>query len=232
MTTASTDKLNLRLVRASDYIQRFDLELRHKPGKQHIVPDALSRLASTNSATGRLADEGELDALFTTALVEMDEAFRKRLTDGYRSDLNWRKISDILDKSDRSTEDSAQLPFYRENDLIFRSDGYTTGSHAYEPRRLCVPWPVIKDILDTAHDDTHPGFARCYEKVSASYYIRGLTRYLRDYLKHCPQCQIYQTRRHKPYGSLQPILTPPVPFIQLLLISCWLYRDPRKPMIA
>ena len=46
MTTSSTAKLNLRLIRASEYIQRFrSLEFRHKPGKQHIVPDALSRLS-------------------------------------------------------------------------------------------------------------------------------------------------------------------------------------------
>ena len=49
MTTIFTDKLNFRLVRVSDYIQRFDVELRHKSGKQHIVPDALSRLASSNT---------------------------------------------------------------------------------------------------------------------------------------------------------------------------------------
>lgn len=40
--TMSTEKLNLRLIRASEYLQRFNLDIRHKPGKQHIVPDALS----------------------------------------------------------------------------------------------------------------------------------------------------------------------------------------------
>ena len=31
---------------ASEYLQRFRIELRHKPGKANVVPDALSRLAS------------------------------------------------------------------------------------------------------------------------------------------------------------------------------------------
>jgi len=43
--------------------------------------------------------KGELDALFTTAFVEMEEAFRRRLIDGYKIGLNWRKISNVLDKS-------------------------------------------------------------------------------------------------------------------------------------
>ena len=212
MTTTSIDKFNLRFVRASDYIQRFNLDIRHKPGKQHIVPDALSRLASdnTNAPVARNSDEGELDALFTTSLVEMEEGFRNRILDGYKTDLNWQKISQVLDAGG---EDAAKLPFYRgENGLIFRSDDFTTGDHAYEPRRLCIPHPVVPDILRLAHDDGHAGYAKCFEEVSASYYIRGLSRYLRDYLKHCPECQVYQTRRHAPYGSLQPILTPPIPF--------------------
>ena len=45
LTTSSTDKMNLRLVRASDYIQRFrNIEFRYKQGARHIIPDALSRL--------------------------------------------------------------------------------------------------------------------------------------------------------------------------------------------
>lgn len=110
MTTASTDKLNLRLVRASDYIQRFELEFRHKPGKQHIVPNALFRLPSDNASLP--SQNGELDALFTTVLVEMEEGFRKKVVDGYRSDQNWKKILEVLDKS---AADSAKLPFYRES---------------------------------------------------------------------------------------------------------------------
>ena len=210
LKTTSTDKLNLRLIRASDYIQRFNLDIRHKPGKQHVVPNALSRLSSDNAEPKTAENDDELDALFTASLVEMNEAFRKRIVDDYKSDLNWQRITNILDNGD---EDAAKLPFCRgEDGLIFRSDGFTTGDHAYEPRRLCIPHPVIQNILHQAHDDGHAGYAKCYERISASYYIRGLSRYLRDYLKHCPECQIFQTRRHAPYGSLQPILTPPIPF--------------------
>ena len=35
---------------------------------------------------------------------------------------------------------------------------------------------------------------------------------MRDFIKECPECKIFQTRRHAPYGSLQPIDAPPTPF--------------------
>ena len=44
LSSNSTAKLNLRLVRASTYLSQFMLNVRHKPGKQHVVPGALSRM--------------------------------------------------------------------------------------------------------------------------------------------------------------------------------------------
>ncbi len=68
-STSSTNKLNLKLIWASEYLQRINIEIHHKPGKQHIVPDALSWLASTNSDTKPEFLEDKLDALFTVLLV-------------------------------------------------------------------------------------------------------------------------------------------------------------------
>ena len=82
---------------------------------------------------------------------------------------------------------------------------------------LCIPPSVALDILGIAHGEGHPGFFCCYEIVSHSWYIRSLTKLLRSFICHCPQCLVLQTRRHPPYGSLQPIESPPVPFFTLTL---------------
>lgn len=214
LSISSTDKLNLRLIRASDYIQRFNIILKHKPGKQHIVSDALSRLPTDNKEE-KLGQEGELDVLFTAALVKMDPDFLRKIREGYASDPIWRKISRVIESA---TEDGTKILFCRENNgLIYRLEGYSSGDHAFIPRRLCIPKVAIKDILDTAHDSSHGGFARYYERVSSSYFIKNLTGHLKDYLKNCPECQINQTRRHRPYGKLQPILSTPIPFHTITL---------------
>src|SRR5438045_2961768 len=36
-TTISIERLNLRLVHASEYLSRFQLDIHHKPGKAHLV---------------------------------------------------------------------------------------------------------------------------------------------------------------------------------------------------
>ena len=87
LTSSSTEKLNLRLVRASAYVQTFrNIEFRHKPGASHKVPDALSRL--TNKSHQSDDSEGILDALWAhaytaTSLVEMSPEFKARMVKGY-----------------------------------------------------------------------------------------------------------------------------------------------------
>ena len=50
--------------------ESFRLDVRHKPGKEHIVPDALSRLASSKST---LPDNhSELDVLYAAATQALD----------------------------------------------------------------------------------------------------------------------------------------------------------------
>ena len=216
LTTFSIDKLNLRLIRISDYLQRFNLNIRHKLDKQHIVFDALFRLASVSIEIKIDAtDEDELDTLFITSLIELDEAFRKKIIDEYAIDLNWQKINKVLDSA---IENDTKLSFYRENDLIFRDDDLVdTDFNSYETRRLCISYLAINDILKMIHDEDHSDFAKNYDKISASWYIRDLAKYLRDYLKHCSECQIYQIKRHLSYDSLQSILTSLISFHTIIM---------------
>ena len=89
LTTISIDKLNLRLVRASNYIQRFNLNIRHKFDKQHIVSNVLFRLINVNiNASIKDFDDDEFDALFIMSLVEMNSMFKQRILDDYKTDLN------------------------------------------------------------------------------------------------------------------------------------------------
>ena len=136
----------------------------------------------------------------------MNEAFCKRVIDDYKSDFNWQKIVIMI-----NIEDDVKFSFFRKNDLIFRMNDFIIEPHAYESRRLYISHSMIENILKMIHDENHDGFARCYKKISTFYYIWELTRYFREYFKHCSKCQIFQTRRHLSYEFMQ--------FIFILLIS-------------
>jgi Reverse transcriptase (RNA-dependent DNA polymerase)/RNase H-like domain found in reverse transcriptase/Integrase zinc binding domain len=68
--SSNVDRLNIRLVRASQYLSQFELDVRYKPGRQHTLPDAISRLASTAVSKH---DGDEILALMATAAEHDNE---------------------------------------------------------------------------------------------------------------------------------------------------------------
>ena len=254
MLTNSTMRMNVRLVRASQFLRQFHLIVRHKPGKEHIIPDALSRLASANSS-GHDAEYAELDALFVyhTTLVRINPDLVKQILDGYMSDGWWSRVRKQVLDNKKLGVDKALLPFVLADadasdsdpyfqprpeppdNTVLESDSVSLSeeqSDVFEPninklifhldrstgvRRLCIPPFVAPELLSIAHSEGHPGFSCCHEIISRSWFIQGLTKLLRSFICHCPQCFSLQTRRHAPYGLLQPIQSPPMPFFTLIL---------------
>lgn len=104
--------MNVRLVRASQFLKQFHLIVQHKPGKEHIIPNTLSRLASANNSDHD-PEYAELDALFLyhTTLVQISPDLIKRILDGYTSDKWWSKVrKQVLDNKELGV-DKTLLPF-------------------------------------------------------------------------------------------------------------------------
>lgn len=99
------------------------------------------------------------------------------------------------------------LRFKLLGDLIY----YTNQADGRE--RLCIPNSLEQEIFKQAHDEQHhSGYHRSYDRVYPSIYMRHLARNLKSYIEHCPECQLNQTKRHKPHGNLVPIDRPGIPF--------------------
>jgi RNase H-like domain found in reverse transcriptase/Reverse transcriptase (RNA-dependent DNA polymerase)/Integrase zinc binding domain len=216
LKSVSVERLNLRLVRASQYLQQFRIKVYHRPGKTNAVADALSRLL-----TGRHDDDSapkfDLDTLYDnvavyhTSLVELAPDFKGQFIAGYLKDPKWAKVLELLNQENqRKDPKKTNLPYYIHDGLL-----YTTGNN--ECPKLCIPRTVVPFLFELAHDKSgHQGFARSYERLQGLAICKG-SKLLRQYIKACPQCEQYSTKRHKPYGSLQPILPPPIPFHTLTI---------------
>ena len=217
LTTVSIVKPNLRLIRASQYISQFNLDVRYRPGKIHLVPDSISRLLGTIeiSHTSTLEDlDEDTEAYTTTAtLVEMDPNFKKRIIAGYQKESQWKRILEHITPKGNKGNESKEPTSVKDNGMKFHYDKGLIYYISLTGNRLYISKSLHHDIFRMAHDDnSHRGFHRAYEAIVSSMYLRKLTNELRTYTKHCPSCQRNQTQRHKPYGGLHPIRSPPVPY--------------------
>ena len=84
--------------------------------------------------------------------------------------------------------------------------------------RLCIPSALEAEVFKLAYDEMgHSGYARTHERLTEGLYISGMATKLHEFIRHCSNCQLNQTPRHMPHGSLQPIYSPSRPFHTLTI---------------
>ena len=212
LCTSSSDRSNLRLIRASQYISQFqNLEIRYKAGNINTVPDALSRLIANRTKPATTSDDGELEHLSAQGYCVAVEAklgdnLLSQIKEGYQTDPQWKDVIKTVRNIDSPhMTASGEHVFFWHEDLLYYSDDLGR-------RRICIPKAMTKNVFDMAHDQRHhTGFQRTYHFLCSSVYIVHMAKKLRDYIAHCPVCALNKTTRHQPFGSLKPILTPAVP---------------------
>lgn len=83
-------RLNLCFIQTFQYLSQFNFDVKHKLDKLNIVPDVLSCLSGINNlcTVDNTNDYNKLNAqnLYNTTLVEMNEAFVKKILDKYNKD--------------------------------------------------------------------------------------------------------------------------------------------------
>ncbi|KAI7082861.1 hypothetical protein KC356_g8025 [Hortaea werneckii] len=192
LASSSADKLNNRLLAPPNI----------SPSSA-ISGWSTSQVANTSSLTpfrdsqrpGATAGnvlEDVVDVCTSTHVV-MNNGIMAQLLAAYQTDKHMSRVQSLLQSSPDSTS--------------FQQDG---NGLFYLDDRLCILQALEGDIFQAAHDaQYHVGFHRLYLKVASQYFIRKLASWLRKYLRHCLDCQVLDTKRHKPYGASHPITSPP-----------------------
>jgi hypothetical protein len=171
------------------------------------VSNVLFQLINDNDESN-IFESNELSVLYTITFVKMNFEFKFKFISEYFSNLKWKKIILMLSKNQM-----IKLLFELNNDdLLYRTD-HVAIEHVYEFKRLCISSNIIQNILQMTHfNNKHSEFAKCYDEIFVFWYIHKLFKILREFLRHCFECQIFQTRRHKSYDFLQSIFTSSVFF--------------------
>jgi RNase H-like domain found in reverse transcriptase/Chromo (CHRromatin Organisation MOdifier) domain/Integrase zinc binding domain len=238
LQTTSPGKKNLRLANWSLFLSQFwhNIDVHYCRGIENVMADALSRI---RTQLGEFSEENEMarkirqkreefdkedihtfnvnENHVSASLVQLDEDFKKELSEAYESDIHFGPIWNVLIKYVEEYEDKPVPEFLgrprspyklmnsKEHPLIFYED--TTDQRL----RLCIPYRHLKEVLQLAHDqENHHGIEKTYGRAIAGFFAPHMFRQVKRYA-HCPKCAINRTLRHKPHGETQPISTPPVP---------------------
>jgi hypothetical protein len=220
LKTASPERANMRLIRGSQYLSQFRLDVRYTPGKSNVVADALSRLKRVEMKTDIftvindiIPDQDRPED--TESQIHMSPEFLERWSTGLRDDRHYRTIFAELEEKIGDADEVEAYGWLLKNSggkpLLFVRKGETG-------LRACVPANLVQELLKAAHDKQgHPGIETTFSNIRDHFYMPRMSAVVRTYVSSCPECAKKRTANHKPYGKLQPIEPPVRPFSMLTI---------------
>jgi len=185
-TTACT---NNRLNRWRILLSEFDYDVEYKPGPQHAVAVALSRIPIEKLDTGPISQEiptiwvttqsgAVLDPRLPenreTARMPLDELAQKQAPDEFG-----QGVKNLLDTP-------TPTRFYENADGLLCRRGHREGT-----QQVLVPQTLVKDVLRAEHFcpwAAHPNGTRMYQTLRDQYYWPSLAMDVFGWVAACPTC--------------------------------------------
>ena len=192
------------------------LELLERPRRAHALQDEQS---SRGAMVARSQVEAYLDRqvprVAIRALVGSGSPYHGE-SEELRDQISSLQEGDAFCVAQRSTalsESSDQLWSVTPN-----------GPHGLLCRRGKIVIPDVaalrRELLRIHHDDPlsgHFGHRRTLELLSRHYYWKSMQEDVKNYVDTCTSCQLTKSRRHRPYGELQPLPVPEGPWQEIAM---------------
>lgn len=165
-----------RLARWSMYLAAYDVDIIHRKGAMHHVPDALSRMYENQT---------ELNALKESN----DDWYESRINDVIKYPkkfYNWYTANGIL--------------YHRTESTL--TDAVAQDEASW---KVVVKQKNRDRILFDTHDNVqsgHLGIEKTHARIAKDYYWPGMFKDIVNYVKHCDICQKIKSEQYAPPGML------------------------------
>lgn len=146
-------------------LQPFKFTISHRKGKEHIVPDALSRIPQEISELELPSSEIDLNS----------EHFADQ---------------DYEDLKEKVKENQSRFPDIKiiNNFVYYRTQHYRGIEEEQDAWKLWVPNALRKETISRSHDSTtavHGGMSKTIHLLKRHFYWPGLVQDVRNYIRDC-----------------------------------------------
>ena len=193
-----------RLQRMMLRLQRFDLNLTYKPGKEMFIADALSRALpkqSKISSTSHFCNDLET-VNFVEDLPISDSTLAKFQVETAK-DESLQVLSQVIRAgwpTKTSMVPTSAQPFFKYRDEMTLQNGLI-----FKGTKIVVPESLHRCMLEETHK-SHQGLQACLRRAREVFFWPKLSAQLKDLIDKCSICQSV-----KPEQASEPLQPHPVP---------------------
>ena len=191
---------NARQARWAEFLTKFDIDLRYRPGKQSGAPDLLSRRADHD--THGTEDSKEMillpDSLF--AKVDQKIAYIDHPSEGESTEktVYIAQMKDPLIEGFNKLLEGTPMP-----------DGWSRPERLFLYRgKIYIPPSLRQTFFRNLHSSpaaAHPGRDATLFSIRKDYYWPGMRNDIEEWVRNCDVCQRVKVFPKKPHGELKPI---------------------------
>ena len=192
------NELPPRIQRFRIRLMRYSYKIVHIPGKDLVVPDALSRAPCGNlPSTRELEEEVTSYAQFITSELP--------LTNSYLSKIKEEQIADsvcmqLIEFCNTEWPDKSKLPGVLKAYYPFRGEIAYNNQLLMRGSRIIVPSCLRLEVLDFIHEG-HQGIVKCRERAKQAVWWPGLATQIADLVYKCSVCS------HESRESREPLIS-------------------------
>ncbi|XP_046855956.1 uncharacterized protein K02A2.6-like [Xenia sp. Carnegie-2017] len=191
------DQLPPRIQRFKMRLMKYSFTIRHIPGKELVVADALSRAPNMKQPTKSDNNLSEDLNIYVAQIVQNIPASERRLEEIRRhqqEDPVCTKLVEFCSEGwpDRNRITSTLLPYYFERATIKMQKGMLM-----KDSRLIIPSSLRLDILEKIHAG-HQGIRKCRERARESVWWPGLSKHIENMVTDCSICCKYRENHAEP----------------------------------
>jgi len=181
-----------RVARWITYLQEFNFEIKHIPGRSNEVADLLSRDIEVNS--------GEV----------VDIALEQRRDPDLLAIIKYLETKELPENNNKAREvvHKADIYVIDQDILYFIGLKKNQGSNRHR-KRIAIPRDLKRTVLEDCHDlptSGHLDFQRTLARVEETYHWDGLYGDVKQYCDSCQDCYRKKNSRLGKQGQLESIV--------------------------
>lgn len=175
-----------RLQRMLLTLQRYDIDLRYKPGKELIIADTLSRANLKETYQEKMELETQICMIVNK--IEITDDRITELVQLTEKDEELQQLKTLIEEGwplNKKKVPEKIRHFYKFRHEITQGMGLI-----FKGNKIIIPKEMRSKILDSIHKG-HFGINKCIQRANTAIYWPGMNTQIENYVSKCEICQKY-----------------------------------------
>lgn len=205
-------KCPARLQRMLLQLQKYDINLKYKPGKELIIADTLSRAYIDDDSKFELCNNVTEYVCMIVSEINISQKKWLQFQDETDKDKELQLLKKVIQEGWPNNNKSISEPLKKY--IQYKSELTIIDDLIFKGKAIVVPKSLQNEMLEKMHYN-HLGFQKCLSVAKQSLFWISMTSDLKQKIINCPICLKYAKSQQS-----EPLISHDIPLIPWNKVGC------------